>query len=71
MSCFAAKHVFSISAPIKGDFFRSGFIESRIVCAFKKIVKRDIEIIGKTDQGGVVGFSFAGFVSADCVLADI
>ena len=71
MSCFAAKHVFSTSAPIKGSVFRSGFIESRIVRSFKQIVKRDIEIIGKTDQGGVVGFSFAGFISADGVLADI
>ena len=46
-------------------------MKGRVIRALKKIVKRDVEVVGKADQGGVVGFAFAGFVAADRVLADV
>ena len=45
------------------------FIISRVVGSFKEVVDGDLKIIGKEDEGFVVGFTLARFVSADGILA--
>ena len=46
-------------------------MKGRVVRPLKKIVKRDVEVVGKADQCGVVGFAFAGFILTDSVLTDV
>ena len=48
------------------------FLEkSRIISSFKQIVNRDSEIVGEGNQGFIARLTFACFVSADAVLADV
>ena len=39
-----------------------------VIGSAEKIIDRHPKIIGKTDEGGIIGFSRAAFVAADAVL---
>lgn len=46
-------------------------MKCRVVRPLEQIVEGDVEVVGDTDQGGVVGLADAGFILTDSVLTDV